>query len=164
MYSGEQQRVRATLKIGVDLGDSSVDLMDLYPESPIETKAPPSYNTATTSPYAHPDSVSQPSATFAASYGRQHIRRRSNSNGYIRITVLVAVPSDATNSSSHHSPLCGVLGDLTDSETSVTDPEDSSSYSDPEDEWDQVLPRQPFSPSTEEWSLHSDRDSNRAQG
>jgi hypothetical protein len=27
MYSGEQQRVRATLKIGVDLGDSSVDLM-----------------------------------------------------------------------------------------------------------------------------------------
>jgi hypothetical protein len=164
---GRQRRAWATLKIGIDLGDSSCDpkvspiafqtlsaatelaiFQDLCPHRPIDTEAPPPYSTTV----AHADSdsyVPRPSAAFAASYGRQHVHPRSNSNAYIHVTVLVATPSDTTNvslRSSRHSGLRGVVGDLTDSEVSVTDSECASTYSDSEDEWDRMPPPLPSSP------------------
>ena len=165
---GRQRRVRATLKIGIDLGDSSGDpkvspislqtlqpltgslFQDLCPRPPIDTEAPPPYNTAAA--HAGIDSDCYVPWSSAASYGRQHVRPRSNSNAYIHITVLVATPSDTTNAplgSSRHSSLRGVVGDLTDSEASVTDSECTSTYSDSEDEWDRIPPLLPLSPSAE---------------
>ena len=47
-----------------------------------------------------------------------------------------------------------MVGDLTDSEASVTDFECSSTYSDSEDEWDRIPPPLPLSPSAEEAFLH----------
>jgi hypothetical protein len=112
---------------------TGASFQNLCPQPPIDTEAPPPYNTVV----ARADSgsyVSRLSAAFEASYGQQHVRPRSNSNAYIHVTVLVSIPSDMTNDSIRHSGLTGVLNDLTDSEASVTDSECSSTYSDSEDE------------------------------